>query len=296
MSAATLDDSFRVITISDENESFFHLLLFFAIRFLPSNCRDVSKFMYDYFDGYKKHEDVYKCGSDKLAAMEKGVIVISDSHSKYILHFFRPVLPTDTIPVPPAAAEVPPMDEGGVLYGPHEIHPIDYIFKELLKFFSAHYKLEETTVETTVHDDPSPPSTPGNAMSEPEDPLTEELDWFDSLAVETSAAPVFAPANASASITAEEEARLKVLAQNVQTHKGFIQQLGSRWRRHKDWPANDKVPDRHRKDFQPGRAPQPAAPPASAPGSTLGSKRQSMHDEADVEHPPSKRRSARLQQ
>ncbi|KAH9889453.1 hypothetical protein C8Q73DRAFT_159451 [Cubamyces lactineus] len=38
------------IEIADELESFFHVLLYCAIRFLPHTCDDVSRFMYDFFD------------------------------------------------------------------------------------------------------------------------------------------------------------------------------------------------------------------------------------------------------
>ncbi|KAI0764185.1 hypothetical protein BD413DRAFT_673525 [Trametes elegans] len=53
------------VTVADELESFFHVLLFYAVRFLRHNIEDVSNFVEQYFDcfdpvGTKKHPPLLK--------------------------------------------------------------------------------------------------------------------------------------------------------------------------------------------------------------------------------------------
>ncbi|PIL30507.1 hypothetical protein GSI_07207 [Ganoderma sinense ZZ0214-1] len=78
MSAHALNDPFRKIVIQDELESFFHVLLYYAIRFLPHNLDDehVGQFLHDYFDAYFPHTEGYRCGSAKFEAMRTGAIQI----------------------------------------------------------------------------------------------------------------------------------------------------------------------------------------------------------------------------
>ncbi|KAI0669661.1 hypothetical protein C8Q78DRAFT_976843, partial [Trametes maxima] len=50
LSVNVLRDPKKKITVEDELESFFHLVLYYAIRYLPHNCPDVADWMYNYFD------------------------------------------------------------------------------------------------------------------------------------------------------------------------------------------------------------------------------------------------------
>ncbi|TFK88460.1 hypothetical protein K466DRAFT_450372, partial [Polyporus arcularius HHB13444] len=76
MSANALNDPSKDIVVPDEIESFFHVLLYLAIRFLPHNlARDsIGRFMIDYFDGCTATQGVYRCGGRKLDAMSRGLI------------------------------------------------------------------------------------------------------------------------------------------------------------------------------------------------------------------------------
>ena len=81
MSVHALNDPHRRIIIQDELESFFHVLLHYAIRFLPHTLNDnqVGQFLYDYFDDYKSGPNGgYLCGSVKGVAMRHGVINLSN--------------------------------------------------------------------------------------------------------------------------------------------------------------------------------------------------------------------------
>lgn len=79
MSAHALNDPSRRIVIQDELESFFQVLLYYAVRFLPHNPgnNNVDQFLHDYFDTYCPHvEDYYHCGRAKFEAMRIGAIQI----------------------------------------------------------------------------------------------------------------------------------------------------------------------------------------------------------------------------
>ncbi|EJF57410.1 hypothetical protein DICSQDRAFT_69542, partial [Dichomitus squalens LYAD-421 SS1] len=76
MSAHALNDPYRRIVIQDELESFFHVLLYYAIRFVPHNLgdEDVGLFLHEYFDGYLSTNAGYRCGLAKRNAMVNGAI------------------------------------------------------------------------------------------------------------------------------------------------------------------------------------------------------------------------------
>ena len=60
MSAHSLNDPFRKIVIQDELEAFFHVLLYYAVRFLYHNLsrENVGHFLHGYFDDYTQCERV----------------------------------------------------------------------------------------------------------------------------------------------------------------------------------------------------------------------------------------------
>ena len=62
--------------MQDELESFFHVLLYYAVRFLPHNLADqkVGRFLHEYFDGFSPDDEGYRCGEVKHNAMVKGFI------------------------------------------------------------------------------------------------------------------------------------------------------------------------------------------------------------------------------
>nr|VWO97253.1 Uncharacterized protein [Ganoderma boninense] len=81
MSAHALNSPFRKIVIQDELESFFHVLIYHAIRFLPHNLKtdDVGKFLHDYFDAAGTNSSgYYCCGKTKKTVMRQGAIDISE--------------------------------------------------------------------------------------------------------------------------------------------------------------------------------------------------------------------------
>ncbi|KAL6301564.1 hypothetical protein BKA93DRAFT_828209 [Sparassis latifolia] len=74
LSVRTLNNPFRTITVEDELESFFHVLLYFGVRYLRHNILDVDVFISKYFDdGYPIGDD-WVCGDRKWAAINSGII------------------------------------------------------------------------------------------------------------------------------------------------------------------------------------------------------------------------------
>ncbi|CDO77506.1 hypothetical protein BN946_scf184912.g5 [Trametes cinnabarina] len=73
-SAMALDNPTKRIIVQDDIESFFHLLLYFAIRYLPHNCDNVGDFMDRYFDGYREVNGEYYGGEKKLLCMKLGLL------------------------------------------------------------------------------------------------------------------------------------------------------------------------------------------------------------------------------
>ncbi|CDO77504.1 hypothetical protein BN946_scf184912.g3 [Trametes cinnabarina] len=72
MSASALNHPTKRIIVQDDMESFFHLILYFAIRFLPHNCENVGAFMDRYFDGHVEANGVCYAGEKKYMAMTNG--------------------------------------------------------------------------------------------------------------------------------------------------------------------------------------------------------------------------------
>nr|VWP01605.1 Uncharacterized protein [Ganoderma boninense] len=104
MSAHALNDPLRKMVIQDELESYFHVLLHYAIRYLPHNLKDseVGRFLHDYFDAAGVNSDgIFCCGKTKKVAMRYGVIDISEYNGdrdsqNTTLRFFWPTSPSPT--------------------------------------------------------------------------------------------------------------------------------------------------------------------------------------------------------
>ncbi|KAI0324334.1 hypothetical protein GY45DRAFT_427623 [Cubamyces sp. BRFM 1775] len=112
----------KAVEIQDELESFLHVILYHAVRYLNSSCTLVADFIESYFDAYIVEDGVYTCGAKKLAVVKKrGCLEVKD----------RVQLLFDS--------------------------PMDNIFGELLPLFKAHYAIQDylneqrsKTVSTTL--------------------------------------------------------------------------------------------------------------------------------------------------
>ena len=79
MSVHSLNRRHRLVGVPDDLESFFHVLVYFAVRFLPNNLADdvAGTFLYNYFDDYTDGKPGFTCGACKYNAIKRGVIDIT---------------------------------------------------------------------------------------------------------------------------------------------------------------------------------------------------------------------------
>ncbi|KAI0669720.1 hypothetical protein C8Q78DRAFT_977445 [Trametes maxima] len=120
MSALALNDHKKSICIEDELESFLHVILHIAVRFLSHNLADehVPQFLHDYFDDYSSAGTDHHCGTAKFAAMQLGFVGISQYNNE---------------------SEGP--DQLRFFYPTDHTHPLNDIIEPLLSWLSAHYTL-----------------------------------------------------------------------------------------------------------------------------------------------------------
>ncbi|OSD07166.1 hypothetical protein PYCCODRAFT_1473777 [Trametes coccinea BRFM310] len=149
MSVAVLLDNSKAIEISDELESFFHVILYNAVRYLRSNCpsADVGSFIEEFFDIYTYSGDDYTCGLKKATTMT-GVIPLTISTAGRILKFSN---------------------------------PLDDLLKQLLRWFKAHYAVVEYRKVLAEAEKSQPKVTPpAHALSPsppPPPPQFYALGW-----------------------------------------------------------------------------------------------------------------------
>lgn len=78
MSVAYVDSQWtQPVSVADELESFFHVMLFYAVRFLPHNLRNTTQFVTHYFDTFQTDllDPRYRqCSTTKRAAVMDGII------------------------------------------------------------------------------------------------------------------------------------------------------------------------------------------------------------------------------
>ena len=81
MSVALLSYGLKIVGIPDELESFLHVLLYYAVRYLKVvDCDSITiaHFLYAYFDLYGVDEGTYVCGDKKCRTVTEGRLTISE--------------------------------------------------------------------------------------------------------------------------------------------------------------------------------------------------------------------------
>ncbi|KAH9943851.1 hypothetical protein B0H21DRAFT_864972 [Amylocystis lapponica] len=119
LSAMSLINKHKKIVLQDDLESFFHVLLYMAIKFIPSNCDDIGSFIERFFEAAIRHKGEYVCGSDKMNAMQNGRITVRISGAGYAM----------TVPLKFVESEVE--------------YPMNELIDILLQWFSAYYREEQ---------------------------------------------------------------------------------------------------------------------------------------------------------
>lgn len=152
MSVQALNDHTKTITIQDELESFFHVLLYLALRLLPHNClrAEVPRLLYDFFDDYAPLQEYgCRCGQLKLNVMTEGSFnvpgyVKDRKHPKVELMFLFDKLADDVLQGGASKSTAQKSSEPENLdidYCSLPKHPLDDVVRELLCWFGAHYTL-----------------------------------------------------------------------------------------------------------------------------------------------------------
>ncbi|KAI1797453.1 hypothetical protein LXA43DRAFT_969406 [Ganoderma leucocontextum] len=295
MSANALNDPTRRIVIQDELESFFHVLLYYAIRFLPHNLGDehVGQFLHDYFDAYTPDALGYRCGRAKLEAMQYGSISLklynSSQDAKNVkLKFLwpspnKPSSPTPepkdrssspALPSSPSPAEraLPPVESTSSVVERSPSPVFSAIYGNLLSWFQAHYASVAPPVV------PTKKMTPANAGPYDEDMGTMELDEDDLVA------DVVAYGGRNSELDAATLAEYDRLRERIKTHGAMLSLLHNSLHT-QEWPKDDKGPDKKPKD---GYVPPKSAVPTNS--TVTGSKRRSMGEECE-ERPGASKRS-----
>ncbi|EJF56423.1 hypothetical protein DICSQDRAFT_141278 [Dichomitus squalens LYAD-421 SS1] len=70
MSVNILRDPSQPVKVSDELESFFHVLLYYCVRYLRSNCGCPTSYIENYFESYDGPGQFHTCGWKSLAMQE----------------------------------------------------------------------------------------------------------------------------------------------------------------------------------------------------------------------------------
>ncbi|KAI9062372.1 hypothetical protein FKP32DRAFT_1629470 [Trametes sanguinea] len=284
LSARALAIPTKTIGVEDEMESFFHVLLYYALRYLPTNCPDITPYMYDYFDGYSVRRSQYTVGWAKSHAMDTGRLV--PDHS-YNLRFLTSL--------PGIAASPEPV-----------LHPINKFIDELLAMFKAQYALYglESTINGTILGSNSGASKATSIGATGEEPYSDmDREWVSSVLANAD------DSDDEPDPATQQKEELRRTAAPLKTHSKMVKRfLGPYKLRQegKPWPSEDKIPDQMRADYDPNKeekkpklsksgkgsqavaSPHVSMPPPSQ-GSNISLKRTTLHDDDPFEDPSPKR-------
>ena len=256
MSVYTLDYPKAVVGIPDEMEAFFHVVLFYAVRFLRHNCTDVAQFMHNYFDDYQTIDGELVAGMAKSSAMAFGEIRLPRQQK---LLFYHSHIATDST------------DEGAsstVQDDPSSIkHPLGNILDALLELFKARYAL--MTITGDAAEDPP-------TLSQPIPPADEIDAWF----AQTAKGYVSATKQVAekSKRLAKQRKSYEQAAAQLESYDEVIALLCSFFNNDAIvWPKNDKVPDQRRSDWHPVKdAPKVALEPNTISTTSQGARSCSM--------------------
>ena len=136
MSVHALNDPHRRIIIQDELESFFHVLIYYSVRYLESNCDMIETFIQGYFHNYAGPGLLHTCGWKSLTVelddylsiqfphqpllfdspmddLLDGILKCFRAHYKVVKEEYRKAMPPPRVPTPPPC---PPSGENTQIY------------------------------------------------------------------------------------------------------------------------------------------------------------------------------------
>ncbi|EJF59438.1 hypothetical protein DICSQDRAFT_181948 [Dichomitus squalens LYAD-421 SS1] len=232
MSIRSLAYPHRPLGIPDELESFLHVIIFFAIRFICSNCSlsVVHSFMEDYFDGMTNQgSNRYTCSTSKISTIREARLC----HGHLNIAFM-------------GGADKLGKDDQPLEGDGHPRHPLRDLLADLLKLFQARYAVEEWEASSARLDEakkavpePSPPSLTSTVASRdgayqrpPSEFGADDIEPEDATTVD-----VFSGPTKPSDKTFEEAKKLDSHLAVLQVFKRYVD--NPRF----VWPLDDKVKD-----------------------------------------------------
>ncbi|KAI0645209.1 hypothetical protein C8Q79DRAFT_927439 [Trametes meyenii] len=240
LSVNVLRDPKKKVTVEDELESFFHLVLYYAIRYLPHNCSDVAGWMYGYFDGFTYMDEEYFGGKAKSDTISSGVL---DAGGKPLKFYTSP--PREGFPEPPA-------------------HPINQYFRQQLLAFQAYntlYRVDHDMIQ------PAAPNLDSTTEGSNEDSEGERsaADWFSSFTSGQETTP-----NEPTTLTDAEREVLEMRCEILRDHRSMIIHYGHIWKLLAKPPLHEKIADQMSKDYRPDKDAKKPKVPKSKKDSKTG--------------------------
>ncbi|OSD00219.1 hypothetical protein PYCCODRAFT_1479314 [Trametes coccinea BRFM310] len=250
------------VEIADELESFLHVMIYCAIRYLPHTCENVGDFMYNFFDdGVRKKDSEYTCGMLKHSVMTQAKLLTLDHERIIFLRKPRPPkvkVVSENTPIsdgPPFESSAP---SGDLLSNeptpdpePSEAdhHPINDIITDLLHWFAARYRLQW------------PPSGPKKQKSKPVKPTTsaagpEVSNRWRRIIGDIPEEDLSDDDNSEAQLW-PSQAEVEKLAKKVKSHRPMLVLLARACEgKHVVWPlgSEDKLADQLDSEYSPHQA------------------------------------------
>ncbi|RPD57722.1 hypothetical protein L226DRAFT_490916 [Lentinus tigrinus ALCF2SS1-7] len=305
MSAYILNNPDMAIELPDELEAFVHVLLYYAIRFLRHNCKDVGEFIRSYFRGYVKDGGDYFCGLAKREAM--GIGRINLAGDKKLVFYYSDVA-ADDASAPTDHPSSSAVEDKDAL----KQHPLTQLLDALLQCFKARYALLKLPA--------GGPPIAAQQLHSPTDAI--EAMFAKGYNKNGSIRATVEEVGKSSSAEPNSESYKKYAAK-LNSHETFYDLVGSFVLRY-IWPNNDKVQDQLGEDMHPkeedkstsalesmtpptiptasqiaartrsGRTMSLGVPPPTASGSS-GKRFNRDHDGEDDEYAPPSAKRSRLQ-
>lgn len=203
------------MVIQDDLESFFHVLLYMAIRYLPSNCEDVPKFIEKFFESAEVANGELVCGEKKFSAMLSGEVLVNTAQVP--LKFYAPDAQAGAAPI---------------------AHPINDIFEKLLCWFGAYYRQnrlrqnQEPSTAVTIRSDPTAQTSSSDTVHLLRDRHTKRKK-----------APLDDDYDAQKNIRASQQRQEdEALAKRLESHSFMFTLLHDSASKN-GWPKDEKVRD-----------------------------------------------------
>ncbi|KAI0776300.1 hypothetical protein BD413DRAFT_610967 [Trametes elegans] len=275
MSVAALDDHQKEITVADELESFFHVLLYQAVRLLHHNLCDASvpQFLHDYYDSFHPGPaGEALCGPIKSQVISDGVISLKryqplpHRNREHRLRFAWRSYPQSGDTAQPVVVD--------------RSHPLNQILDTLLSWFSAHYRLS-LGLETTKE-----PDSQLDASHEPVTPARRDmLAIFDAAwgphkpprdddIPSTDIVPNQSRGDQRAE-DAAERAKLEARAKNLESHEPMVNLLRQALDSTQTWPNADRYDEEKDRKPPKGWKPSKIDPVPKGTAISRGTKRTS---------------------